>query len=66
MEEGERNIKFFLNLEKKRAAINRIYQIKNDQGEICKHPTKIVSEIQKHFKDIYIKKMKRSQMWRNK
>ena len=34
MEEGERNTKFFLNLEKKRAAINTIYQIKNDQGEI--------------------------------
>ena len=64
MEEGERNTKFFLNLEKKRATINKIYQIKNDQGEICKHPTKILSEIQKHFKDIY-KKMKRSQMWRN-
>ena len=50
MEEGERNTKFFLNLEKKRATINTIYQIKNDQ-----HPTKILSEIQKHFKDIYKK-----------
>ena len=47
--------KFFLNLEKKRATINTIYQIKKDQGEICKHPTKILSEIQKHFKDIYKK-----------
>ena len=25
-------------------------------GEICKHPTKILSEIQKHFKDILYRK----------
>ena len=37
MEEEERNTKFFLYLEKKKATINTIYQIKNDQGEICKH-----------------------------
>ena len=55
MDEGERNTKFFLNLEKKRTTINIIYEIKNEQREICKHPTKILSEIQKHFKDIYKK-----------
>ena len=42
--------------EKKRAAINTIYQIKNEEGEICKNSTKILSEIQKHFKDMYKKK----------
>ena len=54
MKEGK-NTKFFLNFEKKRGKIKTICQNKIDQAEMLKNPIKILSEIQKHFKDIYKK-----------
>ena len=54
MKEGK-NTTFLFNFEKKTAKTKTICQIKIDQAEMFKNPIKILSEIQKHFKDIYKK-----------
>ena len=50
---GGKKYKILPQFREKRATIKTIYQIKNEQGEICKNQTKVLSEIQKHFKDMY-------------
>ena len=42
--EGDKNTKYFLSLEQKRAASNTIKQIQSDQGEIFRDPNDILSE----------------------
>ena len=42
--EGDKNTKYFLSLEQKRAASNTIKQIQSDQGEIFRDPNDILTE----------------------
>ena len=63
---GGKKYKILPQFREKRATINTIYQIKNEEGEICKNSTKILSEIQKHFKDMYKKRRSDPKiMWSN-
>ena len=54
-EEGEKNTKYFLNLEKKRAESNTIKQVTKDNGEIVTGPSKILVEAQKYYENLYKK-----------
>ena len=47
-EEGDKNTKYFLSLEQKRAASNTIKQIQSDQGEIFRDPNDILTETKKN------------------
>ena len=52
-EEGEKNTKYFLSLEQKRAASNTIKQIQSDQGEIFRDPNDILTETKKYYEKLY-------------
>ena len=53
MEEGEKNTKFFLSLEKKRNAQNTIQEIKKNNGRVITDEGEILSEIGKYYEKIY-------------
>lgn len=54
VEEGERNTKFFLSLEKYRSACNTIYKLKDSNGgKPVEEEDKIMGHIYEHFKRVY-------------
>ena len=49
IEEGEKNTKYFLNLERQRASNNTIKQIRTKQGVVVKHPNDILLETRRYY-----------------
>ena len=57
MEEGEKNTKYFLGLEKARAVRNTITQLKTDSGNLIDSQNQIHQKITDYYKEIYKKKI---------
>ena len=57
MEEGEKNTKYFLGLEKARAVINTISQLKTDSGNLIDSQNQIHHKITDYYKEIFKKKV---------
>ncbi|GFR81442.1 LINE-1 reverse transcriptase homolog [Elysia marginata] len=55
VEQGEKNTKYFLNIEKRRASNNLIKQLKNEAHEVIKDPHEILEEIRKYYEHLYAK-----------
>ena len=53
IEEGEKCSKFFLGLEKTRAANNTIFELKDSDGKILKNEFDILDEISRYYSKIY-------------
>ncbi|GFR62374.1 LINE-1 reverse transcriptase homolog [Elysia marginata] len=51
--EGERNTKYFLNLERSRSQGNTIYSLKSDEGTIINTPQEVLIEISKYYRSLY-------------
>ena len=58
IEEGEKNTKFFLSMEKHRSSINTIKSLTNDEGVRIRDEVEIVDEIGKKFGERYNKPSK--------
>ena len=52
-EAGEKNSKYFLNLEKKNAADKHIYQLQLPNGEITSDPKLILNEQKRYYQNLY-------------
>ena len=57
VEEGEKNTKYFLGLEKARAVRNTITQLKTDSGTLIDSQNQIHHKITDYYKEIYKKKV---------
>jgi exonuclease III len=57
IEEGERNTKYFLNLEKARAVEKTITRLKNDRGVMVTDQNKLLGMQHQYYKDLYSKKV---------
>ncbi|GFR80583.1 retrovirus-related Pol polyprotein from type-1 retrotransposable element R2 [Elysia marginata] len=53
IEEGDRNTKYFLNLEKNRSSSNVIRHIKNERNEIVQNPGKVLSAIKNFYDKLF-------------
>ena len=53
IEEGEKNTKYFLNLEKFRANNNTVFELKDREGGLILDEGEIVEEFAKHFESVY-------------
>ena len=57
VENGEKNTKFFLNLEKKRQEQNVITELKNENGKTLNKREAILQEIENFYKNLYSSKI---------
>ena len=53
IEEGEKCNKYFLSLEKSRSRNNTIMKIRNENGEVIKNETDIITYISNYYTELY-------------